>query len=210
MDATGDIIKGLTKDTDREQAWRLANDIARLLGGAVTHKERLILGEPFCPFQVSMPDRDFKCVLSVSDRSYSFEAEHRRGSKAVPKGGAFCAGLRAPIPHMFCTALHAGASQAVGVPVYTQPWTDAERLSVGLLKEPVLQILRRVDYAPLRRFFLSPVQLEVQSLLTSPSEAVAQVRLFKALIVTFFGGFAVPKRERKGRGSRDQGKGAGQ
>jgi len=75
--------KLLGKDTDRKQALTVAQKIAGHLKSKVTTNEKIIIGQPFCPFKVSLHTKEFDCFLFISDVSYYFAAKIKPDTRSL-------------------------------------------------------------------------------------------------------------------------------
>jgi hypothetical protein len=64
-------------DTDHESARKFAEQIAALVNSRVLTQDKIIIGEPYCPFKVSFHTKAFQCFFFVSDTSYCFRANPR-------------------------------------------------------------------------------------------------------------------------------------
>ena len=176
------IIKRVTKSTDRDAAYESASQVAAILKLNLIHKEKLIIGDEFYPYQVALHTKEFHCTVGISDKKFGIRATHRRDTRGIPKGATFCVNFREPLAHMFCKQKVEDISRALEVDVFTQPWSDLTTASSVLLSESVLDCFARLDLAAAAEFFLSPVQLSVDFPFVSPQHCAEQAGILRDLI----------------------------
>ncbi len=179
-------LKTLTRDTDRTQAREIASEISKLVDSKVSSNQRLVIGEAFCPFKIPIHTKEFWCTLFVSDVSYVLSATHRRQTNSVLSSATFCVNIKVQSEHMFATKRMAEVSTAIGVPVYCQPWADAEEVMNCFLSDRVFQKLLKIDFAPLTELFISPIQLRAESSLLTSARCAEQARVLRDLVTSLF------------------------
>jgi hypothetical protein len=178
------------RSTDRKMAKELATEIARLLGSERKTNQRIIIGEPFCPYKIPMHTADFWCSLFVSDVSYVFSGNHRKPTAEIWKCVDFgvemktrCSGvLGAFRPDKRLLKV----SEALGVDVFADADADEGFIAKALLREPVFEKLRGIDFFPILEFNLCPLRLIARSSLQSADHCAKQAQLFRNLIVLLF------------------------
>ncbi len=172
-----------TGGVNEQSAHQLAVEIAGTLGGkAKRNSQQLLVNEPFCPWEITLDTEQFKARLCISDSLYSFKAKHRKGERALTPEALFCVTFKSQDRVMFTKDCVGKVSKALGVPVYRQGFVEDEIVEKWLLSKPVRDHIKRIDFGPLSRLFLSPIQMEATSQLTSASACASQVRLFMGLL----------------------------
>ena len=167
-----------TNSATREQAVR----IAKLLDSKVKPHDVIVLGESNRPFAVPLKLKDFKGNVFVGDTDHSVELKHRKGEKAFREDALFCVSFKSRYRTMFTKERVAVVSKELGVPVYRQSFIDDETVAKYLLCDPVRAVLAKIDFKPVTKLFLNPIQLEVSSKLKDPAACAAQVRAFVELM----------------------------
>jgi hypothetical protein len=171
---------------DSESTQRLGNEVARLLGSKVASNKRhvvnLSLNEPIFRLAIPLDAEEFKASFRVAVSNYSFEWQHRRGENALRNDAMFYVTFKSPDRMMFTIDYVPNVSSALGVPVYRQGFVDDETIAKCLLSDSVRTCLARIDYKPLIRLFLSPIQLEASSRIDGPGACASQVRVFMELM----------------------------
>lgn len=185
------VILSLTGDNsddagEQPEAARIAGEVARQLGKEVEspkqHKFSFAINEPLYPFKIPMDNERFRALVRVAESFYAVEIKHRKAEAAFLEAALFCVSFKTKDRVMFTKDRVAVASKALGVPVYRQGFVDDETVAKYLLCDPVRAALAKVDFKPLTRLFLSPIQLEVSSKLKDPAACAAQVRAFVELM----------------------------
>ena len=165
---------------DRKFVRSHAKEVAALLGSKVVSHRRVILDLPECPYKVPFHTDDFWFTLLLSDCDYLFNGQHKRG---LGHDARFCVSLKSPYRSMFARTHYSQLSSLLGTPVYGPAKQPEQAVSGYFLREPVASILRQIDFAPLRFVFLNCSQIEVHSEFIDPPKCVAQVRLFRELLL---------------------------
>ena len=181
------IFVRLTEDDDANveeaEARKMAAEVAALLGSKILPTtQQLAINEPYCPFKIPMDSEQFQSSIRISESLYTVVIKHRRGEKAIREDALFCVSFKNKDRVMFTEDRVNGVSKELGVPVYRQGFIEDEVVAKHLLANGVRNCVGTIDFKPLTRFFLSPVQLEVTSMLASPSVAAAQVWRFQELM----------------------------
>ncbi len=188
------ILRDLMVNPDDDKAKKAAEEpppaaateIARLLGGKVRPNQRhvinLALDEPAYGFEIPLDDKLFKARVCLAETAFSFGTKYRRGERAFLEEALFCVSFNVPDATMYTKDRVESVSRALGVAVYRQGFVEDEVVEKYLLAAPVRDCLARLDFKPLSRLFLSPIQLEANSKLGTPEDCAAQVRIFMDLM----------------------------
>ena len=161
------------------EAQRHARAIADALDSKVVSNQRYVLGDALCPYKVPFHSDEFWFTIFVSDLTYEFRGNHKRGC-AVP--ARFCVTLKEPWETMLTTTPVPLLSRPLGVEVFSSDDFISTLPTATLLGEPSLILLRQIDFAPVRRVFLNAAQIQVWSELVSPSQCASQVRVYRDLL----------------------------
>jgi hypothetical protein len=187
------VLRDLIVDPDKDEAEKpaqeppaAATEIARLLGSKVRpnkqHVINLTLDEPAYTFEIPLDDKRFKARVCLSEPSFSFDAKYRRGERALLEEALFCVSFNVPDAIMLTKDRVESVSKELGVSVYRQGFVEDEVVEKYLLSAPVRDCLGKIDFKPLSRLFLNPIQLEANSELSTPQACAAQVRVFLDLM----------------------------
>ena len=173
------IISGLTNADDgairtSDAVAKKAEEIATLLGKAVQPATN--------PVAIPIDTDSFKASVRVAESFYAVEIKHRKGEAAFLEDALFCVSFKTKDRVMFTKDRVPVASRTLGVLVYRQGFVDDETVDKYLLCDPVRAALGKIDFKPLTRLFLSPIQLEASSKLKDPAACAAQVRVFMELM----------------------------
>lgn len=175
-DAMKQIFGG---DTDHNQASAVAQKIAALLGSRVTNDERIIIGQPYYPFKVSLHSKEFHCWLSISDVSYSFVATRR---PKTPFVADFRVSLKEP-DHVGGARIFAPRqSESVGVSVFSLPRCPDDALDDAFSSE-LLDVFKKIHLNRVLQFHFSPVHLDIIASVDSPEVCVSQALIFRELVI---------------------------
>lgn len=195
------VISYLTGNTLK--ARKVADEVAKQLGkeveSATKHTINLAINEPFYPFMIPMETEWFKASVRIAESFYSVEIKHRKGEDAFLEDALFCVSFKCKDRVMFTKDRVAVVSKALGVPVYRQGFVDDETVEKYLLSDSVRSCLVKIDFQPLTRLFLNPIQLDATSKLKSPSTCAAQVRVFIELMEALAGARKPEKPKRKNK-----------
>jgi hypothetical protein len=174
------------QDSEQAQAKKIAVEVAGLLGRevlpAAQHTINVAINEPLYPFTIPMDTEWFKASVRIAESFYSVELKHRKGERAFVEDALFCVSFKTKDRVMFTKDRVPVASRTLGVLVYRQGFVDDETVDKYLLCDPVRAALGKIDFKPLTRLFLSPIQLEASSKLKDPAACAAQVRVFMELM----------------------------
>lgn len=185
------VVLSLTDDDSGEtgtskEAARIAGEVAKQLGkeveSASQHRINFAINEPLYPFTIPMDSERFKASVRVAESFYAVEIKHRKGEKALREDALFCVSFKTKDRVMFTKDRVPVASNTLGVPVYRQGFVDDETVDKYLVCDPVQAVLGKIDFKPLTRLFLNPIQLEASSKLKDPAACAAQVRVFMNLM----------------------------
>jgi hypothetical protein len=171
------------EDLGHEPARKHAHELAHLLDGKVLdNPQRIAVNEPLRPFMIPLRVEQFQTSLYVSSSDYSFRMEHRKRTAAIKVDAMFCVSFKNQDRTMFTKDRVAAVSKALGVPVYRQGFVENETVARYLLCDSVSRCLLKIDFQPINRLFLSPIQLIAVSELKDPTVCVSQIRLFMKLM----------------------------
>ena len=175
----GDLEKQLFgRDTDAKQASMAAQKVAALLKSKVLPNEKIIVGMPYCPFQVPFHTKEFRCLLFLSDVSYRCIATPRPNT---PHAEDFRISFKEPDDVGGPRVLVPGLSKAIGVSVFSLPRSPDDALDIAFTTG-VLSLLRKIQFNRVQWFHFSPVHLEVVASLDSPEVCASQALVFRALV----------------------------
>lgn len=172
---------------DIQRARRRVEELAALLGSQVSQNEQVVLNDRYYPFRIPLSTRAFKFDLFVSDRLHAVAAMHRRKTAALRTETQFCVSFKRPSPHMFAATPVSGVARKLGVPVFTQAWTDIEMVESILLAPTVLERLRKARVASLTELFLSPIQLKASSRLRCAASIAQEALDLRDLVISVLG-----------------------
>lgn len=166
------------------KAMKVAEEVAKNVGDGVhpVSNRTIAIGEPLYPLTISIDCAQFDASLRVAESKYSIEIKHRKGEEAFREDALFCVSFKNKDRTMFTMERVAVVTKELGVPVYRQGFLDDETVAKFLLCDPVRAVLAKIDFAPLTRLFLNPIQLTVSSKLKDPVACAAQVRVFMELM----------------------------
>lgn len=178
------------RSTDRKMAKALATEIARLLSSERKTNQRIVIGEPFCPYKVPMHTADFWCSLFISDVSYVFSGNHRKPTAEIWKCADFGVELKTRRSGTL-SALRPDKrlvkmSKALGVDVFANADADEGFIAKALLSESIFKKLRGIDFCPILEFNLCPLRLVARSSLQSANHCAEQAQLFRDVIELLF------------------------
>ncbi len=168
---------------DRAIARQHAAEIARLLDSKAVSYRRVTIGEPRCFYRVPFHAEDFWFKVLVSDTDFVFTGEHsRQRSFIVP----FCASFKKGWLNLGTITHLPKLSAELGVSVYTQEHHTEATVSSLLLSSSVRKIFQRLNFVPIRLFFINSVQIHVISELVTPQYCVEQVRVMRELLLEVY------------------------
>ena len=165
-------------DTDDETARKFAERTAALVNSRVVTREKIIIGEPYCPFKVSFHTKAFHCFFFVSDASYCFTANRRPKTPFVED---FRVSLKEPDHVSGARVLAPELSKVIGVRVFRLPRSPDDAVDVAF-SSGLLAILSKIQFNRVRQFHFSPVRLDVVASLDSPEFCVKQALVFQELM----------------------------
>ena len=164
-------------------ARRHAAEVAELLGSKAASNRAFVLGEALCPYKVPFHSEQFWFTVLVSDLTFEFRGNHKRGS-GVPT--PFCLTLKAPWKTMLATTPVPVLSRALGIDVYASELTSQAVPTALLLDAPIRTSLREIDFTPVERVFLNRAQIRVWSEFVDAHQCAMQVRLFRGLLLQVY------------------------
>jgi len=175
----GDRLKELFGgDTDHETSRKFAEKIAALVNSRVLTHEKIIVGEPYCPFKVSFHTKAFHCAFFIADASYCFTANRRPKTPWVED---FRVSLKEPDHVAGARLLAPELSKMIGVRVFRLPRYPDDAVDLAF-SAGLLGILRKIQFNRVLRFDFSPVRLDVVASLDSPEFCVKQALVFQELM----------------------------
>jgi hypothetical protein len=174
-----DVLKDIFgKDTDHARARQNAEEVAILLRTKVVSNDKFVIGEPFCPFKMSVHTKEFFCVVFISDVSYRFTANRRPRTHHI---GDFFISLKFSDPQMGARISVEKAAKKLGVGVFRQPFCP-ERYIQKVFSGKLPEFLSKIDFSRISLFHISPVQLGVVGSLVSAEFCAAQALVFRELM----------------------------
>lgn len=179
-------LEGLQQPVDKETARRHASDIASLLGSKAAANFKVVLGQSFCPFKVSYHTDAFFCSVFVSDRSYEFRAKHRKETAAIADCAEYCVSLKHEVAHMGLRKRLSAVSNALGIDVFTQMWTPESEVEPHLMREQILEAIRKLDFAGFDELFVSQMMLSAVGRIKSAEHCASQIRAMRDLFEIVF------------------------
>lgn len=175
----GDVLKEIFgKDTDHARARHNADEVAILLRSKVVSNDKFVIGEPFCPFKMSVHTKEFFCLVFMSDVSYRFTANRRPRTHHI---GDFFVSIKFPAPHMGARISVEKVAKKVGVDVFRQPFCPDGYIH-KVFSGRLLALLSKIDFKRISKFQISPVQLGVVGSFVSAEFCAAQALVFRELM----------------------------
>ena len=163
---------------DHKRSRKIAHEVAALLGSKTVSNERIIIGEPYCPFKIPIHTKLFYCFVFISDTSWGFTANRRPKTAFVAD---FFVSLKAPAPHMGARVLVAGVSKRIGTGVFRQPFCPDDVIKTAFSTR-LGGVLREIDFSRVSQFHFSPIQMSVIAPLDSPESCKKQAFVFRNLM----------------------------
>ncbi len=176
-----DVLKVLARaNTSEGSLHKRATELTMLLGAKPARNKRIILGQNHAPMRIPLHTDEFHCFVSPSESTYAFTAECRKKKAEVAD---FAVNLVTQVGFTeHCPAI----SESLGVPVYGNKLFSEEEIATRLLTPKLTELIRRIDFAPVTHFLLSPIQLHVDSKFEGIERCAQQSQLFRELMVSVY------------------------
>ena len=167
---------------DKRVARVHALDVASRLGSKVISHRAYTFGEPQFCYRVPFHAEDFWCTLYLSDPAYKFRINPKRDADST-----FCASLKRE--WLITVGLKVAkilpvVSKELGVDVFTTEYLDERCIAQRLLAPRVKTLLTRIEFPPVRLFFINECQMDFISELITPEHCTQQVRVLRDLLLT--------------------------
>lgn len=166
---------------DRSVARSRARDIAGLLGTRAVAHDKNSWGEPSCPYKIPLHADDFWFSIFVSDTTYRFTGNHKRGHG---EPAHFCLTLKTPWLNMHTTEHNPVLSREFQVPVFLATHMPPDAAQHLQQCESFRQLLKKVDFSSISRVFLNASQIHVWSESIEPTQCAQQVVVFRSILQT--------------------------
>ena len=179
--------KLLAPDIQMKLAKESAVQIARGVGSKVNANQRVIIGEPYCPYKIPMHTKDFWGTVFVSDVSYNFTANHRRPTKAIWNLADYSVSLKDTKATSFSRPkLLPEISRVMGTKVYAWENRPEDYFKQRILSDRLKSIFKKIDFNLISEFVLCPLSLRVISSFRFAPQCAEQAQVFRELIVSAF------------------------